>query len=81
MRNSIFLIFLFSCMLSREDQMKSECKNQRERTYQYMIPLLDRHSVSTDRALAESTYALVAEYTDIRCNAKAGKNKYNLRSN
>lgn len=74
-------MLLMHCNLSREDQIKEECKKQRAFAYQYILPLLDRFSTDSDRARAGTIFAINIEYTNQQCNSEAEKNRYNLRSN
>ncbi|TGN19782.1 hypothetical protein EHS15_08000 [Leptospira idonii] len=77
----IQIVFLSACMLSREEQISEECEKQRQRSYLYMMTLLERVPITTDKSTAQTIYVLNTESYDIRCRSEARKNRYNLRSN
>lgn len=78
----IVFLFVFSCaQLSREDQFREECEKTRNRSYLFMLPILERHTSSGNTEFNATVWIANSELAFKKCISEAEKNRYNLRSN
>ncbi|MCT8335405.1 hypothetical protein NUH30_17115 [Leptospira sp. 85282-16] len=78
----VFLFLFYSCaQFSREDQFREECEKVRNRSYIFMLPILQRHTADGNTELNSAVWIGNAELAYKKCISEAEKNRYNLRSN
>ncbi|MCW7492723.1 hypothetical protein ND861_08685 [Leptospira sp. 2 VSF19] len=77
----LFLAFLSCAQLSREDQFREECDKTRNRSYVFMLPILERHSTTGNVELNTAVWIGNTELAYKKCISESEKNRYNLRSN
>ncbi len=82
MKIIIFILpMLISCVLSNEQHLLDECKQQRNRSYLYLIPILERYAGSIDRSQSQTVYITNVEFVDQKCKSEARKSRFELRTN
>ncbi|PJZ44184.1 hypothetical protein [Leptospira brenneri] len=78
----ILFLFTFQCsQLSREDQFREDCDDTRNRSYLYMLPILERHTTSGGTELNTTVWIGNTELAYKKCISESKKNRYYLRSN
>lgn len=77
----LFLLFSSCAQFSREDQFREECEKTRNRSYLFMLPILERHTANGNTELNSSVWIGNAELAYKKCVSESDKNRYNLRSN
>lgn len=77
----LFLTFLSCAQLSREDQFREECDKTRNRSYVFMLPILQRHTTDGNTETNSAVWIVNAELAYKKCISESEKNRYNLRSN
>ncbi|MBM9547501.1 hypothetical protein JWG40_10780 [Leptospira sp. 201903074] len=75
------LLILACSQLSREDQFREECEKTRNRSYTFLLPILERHTADGNTELNRTVWIGNAELAYKKCISEAEKNRYNLRSN
>ncbi|TGL61826.1 hypothetical protein EHQ58_04220 [Leptospira ognonensis] len=81
MKAVILLLFLNACMLSNEQHLLEECSKQKERSYRYMIPILERFAPNVDSSDSGRVYVINTELVDRKCKSEAKNSRYQLRTN
>lgn len=77
----IYLAFLSCAQFSREDQFREECERIRNRSYMFMLPILQRHTIDGNTDTNSAVWIGNTELAYKKCISESEKNRYNLRSN
>lgn len=80
--SSLMILLFFACsQLSREDQFREECEKTRNRSYTFLLPILERHTTDGNTELNRTVWIGNTELAYKKCVSESEKNRYNLRSN